>query len=102
LTHHYLIDISEEGLSHIEVIRLVPILVPVKYLLQAIQHRVEPSWLAIVSSTGQLLEKNLEIVLNVTFKEVSGSLVQMSELLLIEDLQEFILTRSTNSHEKVQ
>jgi len=57
---------------------LLPILVPVKYLLQAIQHRVEPSWLAIVSGAGQLLEKNLEIVLNVTFKEVSGSLVQMS------------------------
>jgi len=57
---------------------LLPILVPVKYLLQAIQHRVEPSWLAIVSGAGQLLEKNLEIVLNVTFKEVSGSLIQMS------------------------
>ena len=74
LTHHNLIDIPEEVLRHVEVVRL-SIFVPVKHLLHSVQNRVEPSRLAIVTCARQLLEKDLEIVLDVTLKEFFGSLV---------------------------
>jgi hypothetical protein len=101
LTYHQLIDISEEVLGHVEVVRLL-ILVCVKYLLHFINHRVEPGWLAIKASSRKQLEKNLEIVKEMNFKEVTRSLVYKFKILLIEDLQEFIFIGSTNSNEKVK